>query len=63
ERSGGERYAALLLRSLDDPDEAVRASARAALTRLAGADVGAGLEEAAAARRWREEARIRGWTR
>jgi HEAT repeats len=62
-RSGGERYAALLLRSLDDPDAAVRASARAALSRLAGTDVGAGLEEGAAARRWREEAQIRGWTR
>jgi hypothetical protein len=60
-RSGGERYAALLLRTLGDPDAAVRATARAALARLAGVDVGAGLGEEAAARRWREEARARGW--
>lgn len=60
-RSGGERYAALLLRSLDDPDAAVRATARGALARLAGVDVAAGLEEAAAARRWREEAQARKW--
>jgi hypothetical protein len=60
-RSGGERYAGLLLRSLDDPDAAVRAAARAALARLAGSDLGAGLGESAAARRWREEARTRGW--
>jgi hypothetical protein len=60
-RSGGERYAPQLIAHLDDGDPNVRAAARAALSRIAGSDVAAGLSDEAAARRWKDEARARGW--
>ena len=60
-RAGGGRWALLLVDRLGDDDPRVRAASRAALARLAGSDAGAGLSDEAAAARWREEARVRGW--
>lgn len=60
-REGGQRYAQDLLDRLDDRDAAVRAAARKSLARIAGTDVAEGLSDEAAARRWRNEARARGW--
>jgi hypothetical protein len=60
-RPGGQRWAGLLLERLGDGDARVRTAARVALARLAGTDVAAGLSEEAAAARWRDELRARGW--
>lgn len=60
-RDGGQRYAPALLERLEDPDPTVRSAARTALSHLAGTDVAAGLDDAEAARRWRDEALRRGW--
>ena len=60
-RTGGQRWAGLLVGRLTDGDPRVRAAARAALARLAGSDPAAGLADEPAAARWRDEARTRGW--
>ena len=60
-RPGGQRWSRLLLERLGHGDPRVRAAARAALTRLAGSDPAVGLSDEAAAARWREELRARGW--
>lgn len=60
-RTGGQRYAAALIDRLGDDDAQVRAAAREALVHLAGTDPAAGLDDAQAAARWREEAARRGW--
>jgi hypothetical protein len=60
-REGGQRYAAALVHLVGDREPRVRESARRALARLAGADVAAGKEDAAAESAWRDEARRRGW--
>lgn len=60
-RAGGQRWARLLLERLSDSEPRVRSAARAALARLAGSDPTAGLPDDAAASRWREEVRSRGW--
>lgn len=60
-RAGGQRYAEALVERLDDAEPQVRAAARQALARLAGSDLAPGLDDAEAARRWREEAARRGW--
>ena len=61
-RADGSRYAAALVDRLTDRDGRVRAAARAALLRLAGADPAPGLEGEAAAARWRALVQQRGWT-
>ena len=60
-RAGGQRWAGLLIDRLTDGDPRVRAASRAALAKLAGSDPSAGLSDEAAAARWRDEARSRGW--
>jgi hypothetical protein len=60
-RSNGARYADGLIDRLTDRDARVRLAAHAALVRLAGSDAAPGLEREAAAARWREFARGRGW--
>lgn len=60
-RPGGQRWTGLLIGRLTDGDPRVRAASRAALSRLAGSDPAAGLSDEAAAARWRDEARGRGW--
>ena len=60
-RPGGQRWSQLLVERLSDGDARVRAAARSALARLAGSDPAAGLSDEAAAARWREELRSRGW--
>lgn len=61
-RPEGTRYAEALIDRLTDRDARVRVAARAALVRLAGSDPAAGLDGEAAAARWREHARERGWS-
>jgi hypothetical protein len=60
-RPGGQRWAAQLIDRLTDSDARVRAACRLALARIAGSDPAAGLSDEAAAARWRDEARTRGW--
>ncbi len=63
DRDQGPRYGAALLERLADPDARVRSKARAALTRLLGSDLAAGLSDDAALARLRPELASRGWLR